>query len=178
VTTPDDALPASAESRSLHLVEDMQFQRRTWAIERVGWGIMVLVVLFALAGVFAAGPLSTATISDQAGLVQVRYERFARVSAPSVLGIELAPGAITSSAVAIEIGHALARAIQIDRMQPTPSHERAGPDGSLMLEFEAVEPGRPTLVQIFATPNEVGFVEGTIGLRGQPAVRFTQFVYP
>ena len=112
MTTPDDVLLETAQGRSLHIVEDMQFQRWSWAIERVAWGSMVLVVLLALAGVFAAGPLSTATISDQASLVQIHYERFARVSAPSVLGIELAAGAVTSSAE-IEIGRAFARAIQI-----------------------------------------------------------------
>ena len=177
MTTPDDVLLETAQGSSLHIVEDMQFQRWSWAIERVAWGSMVLVVLLALAGVFAAGPLSTATISDQASLVKVHYERFARVSAPSVLGIELAPGAVTSSAE-IEIGRAIARAIQIDRMQPAPSHERAGADGSLILDFEFTEPGRPAFVEIFLTPNHVGFVEGAIGLRGQPALRFTQFVYP
>ena len=55
---------------------------------------------------------------------------------------------------------------------------RAGADGSLMLDFEVTEPGRPAFVEIFLTPNHVGFVEGVIGLRGQPALRFTQFVYP
>ena len=57
MTTPDDVFLETAQGRSLHIVEDMQFQRWSWAIERVAWGGMVLVVLLALAGVFADGPL-------------------------------------------------------------------------------------------------------------------------
>jgi hypothetical protein len=156
----------------------MQFQRRTWAIERVAWVIMVLLVLVSVAGLFAAGPLSTAAVSDEAGLVHVRYERFVRFSAPSLLRIELAPGAVPSSTVALELGRTLTAAIQIERVQPEPSRERAGADGGLLLEFEVAEPRRPALVQIFVKPKEIGLVEGTIGLRGQPSVRFTQFIYP
>jgi hypothetical protein len=85
---------------------------------------------------------------------------------------------LPSSTVALELGRTLTAAIQIERVQPEPSRERAGADGGLLLEFEVAEPRRPALVQIFVKPKEIGLVEGTIGLRGQPSVRFTQFIYP
>jgi hypothetical protein len=179
VTTRDDAPPQAPESRSLQVAEDMRFQRRTWAVERVAWALMALLVLAAAAGLLATGPLSTAEASDEAGLVRVRYERFARLGAPSTLRVELAPGATSSSStVALELGRSLAEAIQVERVQPEPLRERAGGDGGLVLEFGVAEPGRPALVRIFAKREEIGLVEGEVGLAGRPRVRFTQFVYP
>ena len=167
----DDARPQATKHGFLHLGEDMQFQRRTWAIERVAWVVMVLLVLVAAAGLFASGPLSTAAVSDQSGLVHVRYERFARSSAPSLLRIELAPGAASSSTVTLELNRAFSDAMQIERMQPAPSRERAGADGGLILEFEVAEPGRPAFVQVFLKAKEIGLVEGTLGLRGHLPAR-------
>jgi hypothetical protein len=180
VTTRDDAPPEAPEGRSLQVAEDMRFQRRTWAVERVAWALMALLVLAAAAGLLATGPLSTAEASDEAGLVRVRYERFARLGAPSTLRVELAPGATSSSSstVALELGRSLTEAIQVERVQPEPLRERAGGDGGLVLEFGVAEPGRPALVRIFAKREEIGLVEGEVGLAGRPRVRFTQFVYP
>jgi hypothetical protein len=178
VTTRDDPRAETPEGRSLQIAEDMRFQRRTWAVERVAWALMVLLVLAAAAGLLATGPMGTAEVSDEAGLVHVRYERFARLGAPSTLRVEFAAAATSSPTVALELGRSLAEAIQVERVQPEPLRERAGGGGGLVLEFGIAEPGRPALVRIFAKREKIGLVEGEVGLAGRPPVRFTQFVYP
>ena len=148
------------------------------AIERVAWGIMILLVLLGLGGLFAVGPLSSAVVSDEAGLVHLGYERFSRVSAPSLLRIELDHDAVHSGPVTIELSRPFVEAIQIERIQPAPSRELIGMEGGLAFEFAAIEPGQQALIQLFIKPAAMGLVEGSIALRGQSPIRFTQLVYP
>jgi hypothetical protein len=179
MTTRDHARPETPEGMSLQVAEDMRFQQRAWVVERFAWAVMVLLVLAAIAGLFATGPLSTAEAVDGEGLVRVRYERFARLDSPSQLDVEFAPGATSSStAVALVLGRSLAGAIQIQRVQPRPSRERSGENGGMVLELETAGVGRPTVVRIFAKWEQVGLIEGEIGLAGRPPARFVQFVYP
>jgi hypothetical protein len=168
----------TTERASLQVGEDMQLQRRTWAIERVAWGISILLVLLGLGGLFAVGPLSSAVVSDEAGLVHLGYERFSRVSAPSLLHIELDQDAVHSGPVTIELSRPFVEAIQIERIQPAPSRELIGMEGGLAFEFAAIEPGQQALIQLFIKPAAMGLVEGSIALRGQSPIRFTQLVYP
>ena len=167
----------TTERASLQVGEDMQLQRRTWAIERVAWGISILLVLLGLGGLFAVGPLSSAVVSDEAGLVHLGYERFSRVSAPSLLRIELDQDAAHSGPVTIELSRPFVEAIQIERIQPA-QRELIGTEGGLAFEFAAIEPGQQALIQLFIKPAAMGLVEGSIALRGQSPIRFTQLVYP
>ena len=174
----DEPHSVTTEGDSLQIGEDMQLQHRTWAIERVAWGVMIVLVLLGLGGLFAVGPLSMAMVSDEAGLVQLSYERFARVSAPSLLHIELAHDAARSAPVTLELNRSLVEAIQIERIQPEPSRELMGVEGGLALEFAAVPPGQQALIQLFIKPVGMGLVKGSIALHGQSPIRFTQLVYP
>ncbi|MDQ6718742.1 MAG: hypothetical protein M3Z17_10420 [Gemmatimonadota bacterium] len=54
------------DSDTLGIAEDMNFQRRTWMVQRVGWAIMILVCIAALFGVFGKGPLSNGHFGDDA----------------------------------------------------------------------------------------------------------------
>ena len=44
-------------SRQQPVQEDMTMQQRVWRFERVGWYLLVVIVLLGLAGVFGNGPL-------------------------------------------------------------------------------------------------------------------------
>jgi hypothetical protein len=45
----------------LEVEQDLDFQQRTWALERAGWIVMLLIIAAALAGFFGGGPLSPTT---------------------------------------------------------------------------------------------------------------------
>lgn len=38
-------------SRSIQLDDDMRFQRRSWAVERVGWTVMGVAIVAAVLGI-------------------------------------------------------------------------------------------------------------------------------
>ncbi|HTU90761.1 MAG TPA: hypothetical protein VMF69_11850 [Gemmataceae bacterium] len=64
---------------------DPEFERRWWRIQRIIWGILVLLLLAGVAGVFGHGPLSEATIHPSGSQLQVRYDPLARRETPSIL---------------------------------------------------------------------------------------------
>ncbi len=57
----------SPPPRTLDVEEDMAFQRRNWRAERIGWAAMVAIVIAAVLGLFASGPLSWATAQTPTG---------------------------------------------------------------------------------------------------------------
>src|SRR5260370_7489600 len=67
------------DSRNYPVREDMRLQDAFWAWERATWAVIAIIVLIALTGLFAHGPLSERTVAD-AGL-SLTYERFQRVTA-------------------------------------------------------------------------------------------------
>jgi hypothetical protein len=76
----------------LELNQDLRFQRRMWAVQRIGWAVMALVVLAGLLGLFGPGPLSSATAGKEEGPLLVEgYERFVRFRIPTTLQVRLDP---------------------------------------------------------------------------------------
>lgn len=54
-----DSDNADLKSREHPIHEDMTYQLKVWRFERVGWYVLVLVVLMGLMGVFSRGLLSS-----------------------------------------------------------------------------------------------------------------------
>ena len=148
MTTPDEALARRPKAGRFTSWRTCSSSAGAGRSSGVAWGSMVLVVLLALAVCLRGWTSGRPRFPTRPAWCRSTTSALPVSGAPSVLGIELAPGAVTSSAE-IEIGRTFARAIQIDRIQPAPSHARAGADGSLMLNFEVTEPGRPAFVEIF-----------------------------
>src|SRR5262245_45193555 len=77
-------------TRSSPIPEDMTFQERLWLVERVGWAMMGLFVVFALLGVFSSGVSSETRAATADGAVVVEYQRFAHRTARSHFTIRVA----------------------------------------------------------------------------------------
>ena len=56
-----------AVSRKYPVREDMRFQRRSWALERVGWAVLALIAIAGLTGALGNGPASRAQASAGRG---------------------------------------------------------------------------------------------------------------
>ena len=67
------------DSRNYPVREDMRLQAAFWAWERATWAVIIAILLIALTGLFAHGPLSQKTMAD--GALSLTYERFQRVTA-------------------------------------------------------------------------------------------------
>jgi YetF C-terminal domain len=66
-------------NRNYPVLENMWLQNAFWASERATWIVLAVILLVALSGLLAHGPLSKSTVTD--GGLSLTYERFRRVTA-------------------------------------------------------------------------------------------------
>lgn len=163
-----------AVSRNHPVQEDMPMQQRVWRFERVGWYVLLALVLLALAGLFGNGPLSDAESVSQDGRVKVEYQRLSRSGTTDNLYITVQgePG----QPVTVELEGSLLRAASIETMQPEPqSSVSRGP--ALLLQLGTSKDGVATLYLTLRS-DHVGILEGVVRAGPRSAVHFSTFLYP
>lgn len=149
-------------------------QKRVWRFERVGWYVLVIIVLLALAGLFGDGPLSDAEVVSQDGRLKVEYQRLSRSGTTDNLFITIqgSPG----QPVMVELEGPLLREASIETMQPEPlvsiSH---GP--ALRLQLGTSKGGMATLYLTLRSEH-VGSLEGVVRSGSNTEVHFSTFLYP
>lgn len=165
----DELLPRHAPVK-----EDMRMQQRVWRFERVGWYVLVLIVLLALVGVFGNGPLSDAQATSTDGRIKVEYQRLSRSGTTDNLRIIVRGNA--GEPVKVLLGGSLLQEASIETMQPEPqasiSHGKA-----LLLQLGTSGDGIATLYLTLRSES-VGTLEGVVRAGPTSAVVFSTFLYP
>lgn len=83
----------------LEVDQDLAFERKSWAAQRIGWGVMTLAIVAALAGLLGSGPASRTRAETPDGAIAVEYDRFVRANAPTDLDVSVGRGAIRDGVV-------------------------------------------------------------------------------
>ena len=164
----------------LEVNEDLEFQRRDWAAERVGWVAMAAVVVVALLGLFGGtGSLgSSAKATSEDTVVSVSYERFLRFMKPTTLQIQVGQEAGKEGKVSIWLDRHYLDGLQVQQIIPQPDSAKAGPE-RLTYVFEVDDPNGSAEVSFDLLPEQkVGALEGRVGIGDAKPVSFGQFVYP
>jgi hypothetical protein len=163
----------------LQINEDLEFQRRSWVLQRVGWVVMGLVVLAALLGLFGGtGSLGGAKAGSEDAVMSVSYERFLRFMKPTTLQIRLSPEAGTEGEVTVWLDREYLEGMQVQQVTPQPDSAEAGPD-RLTYVFKVDDPNGPTAVTFDLLPQQkIGPLKGRAGIDDGEPVNFSQFVYP
>jgi len=167
---------------SLEIEQNLGLQRRMWRVQRVGWGVMALLVLAAAAGLTGSGPLSHASAGTPGGPLRLGYDRFLHAEGLTTLEVHLG-GSNGNGAKSgdgerrIWISRAYLEKVPVERSVPEPERVEVGPD-RVTYVFAETASGSPALVTFYGSVRTVGRVEGHIGLPEGPSLRFRQFVYP
>ncbi len=164
----------------LEVNEDLKFQRRDWAVQRVGWVAMALVALVALLGFFGGtGALrGEAKATNEDAVVSVSYERFLRFMKPTTLQIQLGQEAGKEGKVSAWLDRRYLDGLQVQQITPQPDSAKAGPE-KLTYVFEVDDPNGTTTVSFDLLPEQkVGVLKGRVGIGDGEPVSFGQFVYP
>lgn len=168
-------MPETQRVGSLEIAQDLDFQRREWVVQRVGWWIGVAILLAGAAGLLGAGPLSHASASS--GPLEVDYDRFVRRRAPSQFDVVVGPGAAVEGEVSLWIDGALLEKIDVERIMPEPSAMEASP-GRVVYRFVVEDPEQPVRITFHLEPDEPGGVRGGIGMVDGAEVTIDQFIFP
>jgi hypothetical protein len=168
---------SSARKGGLELDEDMTFQRRQFVVERVGWIVMLAIILAALLGVFGSGPLSAATVEDRSAGVKLEYSRFARRSATTQLRIHVAPSAIEEHTILLRVGDEYLRRVDVESIFPEP--ERMMSDsGGLVAQVAVRAADRPAVITVDVAPRESGTLVLELRVGSGAPITVRQLVYP
>lgn len=155
-------------SRERPVRENMPLQIVGWRVERIGWYLLLGLMLLALSGVFAQGPLAMKTVTS--GGLQVTYPRFARYGAPVTLRVRT----VSDSALSVTLANEWVEGFAFESIQPAPQASRYGSDG-LQWRFLAVS--GPGQVVFRLKADALGRVKGWLSA-GDQRVELTTFVYP
>ncbi len=175
--TQEDQSVAIERVGDLEVAQDLEFQRRSWRLQRIGWAVTCFVLLAALVGVFGQGPVSRMTASSEDGSFQVTYSRLGRHRAPDSLEIHLQPGTIQGDKARVWLDREYLQGVTIETMFPEPESVEAGPD-RITYVFELAQSGKPTTLTFELLSEGMGWREGRVGIENSGPLRFSQFIYP
>lgn len=154
---------------------ELEFQEKSWQIQRASWVILIAIILLALGGVFGKGPLSAAILHTTDGVLSVDYERFTRYGTPTRLVVTLSETAIREGRIRIRISQSYLDHMRLNQISPQPEQEEADGD-AIIYTFAAASP--PVQVVFELQIEQIGSQSGSIGLVDGQALEITQFTYP
>lgn len=166
---------ASERSREAFLEEDLEFQRRQWRVERVGWAVMVVIIVAALAGVFGAGGL-VARATASAGSTEVQYARFARYAAPTAIEVKVAAAA-NGRPIRLRVSDRYLSAMNVRAITPPPASTAIADREHVFVFERSVSPAAAT-IRFDLEPAAMGRHDGWIAIDEAAPVFFTHFIYP
>jgi hypothetical protein len=161
---------------SLQIEEDLEFQRRSWIVQRVGWGLMGLLVIASAAGLFGSGPVSSAETRSAGGEVAVEYERFLRYDAPARLRIAVREAA-PEGTIAVRLNREYLDAIKLEHVVPRPERVEIHGDSVVFL-FRQANPGQPLLATFDYEAQRIGRLRARVASGAGASLGFGQLVYP
>ena len=162
---------------SLEIAQDLDFQRREWRAQRIGWVVMALLILAALLGLTGSGLLARATVGETGSPLQLEYSRFDRLEAPTTLDVEIAGEAASGEQVEVWVDRAYLQTVQVEQVVPEPEEVRSRGD-RLAYVFGVDEPGQPVMITFDLRHTSFGPKSGQVGLGDEQLLSFSQFVYP
>jgi hypothetical protein len=161
----------------LDISQDMDVQNRIWRMQRIGWGIIALILLGILLGLTGRGPLSNATAGETGDPLRLEYERFGRYEAPTSLRIHLGPNVAKSDKVALWFSRQYLEGVQIDQITPEQESVKSLP-GKFIYEFQLARPQNPAIISIKLRPQKIGSLQGRLGVESGQSLSFGQLIYP
>ena len=163
---------------SIEISQDLEFQRKSWRVQRIGWVVMLVIVIAALLGLFGDGPLSSAEAGNPESGLTVRYERFTRMGARHVLDVEIASAQVEAdSAAQLWIDRSWHEANQVRSIVPEPARSAVVAD-RIVYSFDAPASAASIMVRFELEARSFGWIRARAGLANGPSLSFGQLAYP
>lgn len=170
-------MAGSERPAGLEIEQDLDFQRRDWKRERLGWLAMVALVAATLLGLCGTGPLSSRIAGEEGGALWAEYQLFGRWQAPEELRVHLGPGQTRDGRARVWLSREFVERHDVGHVTPPPEHVEALGDRYVYV-FRAPSPDAEIAIAFTIRPEHWGWKEGTVGVDGGPAVAIREIVYP
>jgi hypothetical protein len=154
----------------------VQFHRKQFLAERVGWLAMTLYLAWALLGGFGDGWISRKQAANQAQSCVVDYQRYGRRDAPFELRLRLQLDA-QKDRLSLHLNREFVERVNIDHATPAYHSMQADALGVTLVFIVAPKPDEH-MVTIEYTPEHTGALHGVVRPAEGGEVAFDQFIYP
>jgi hypothetical protein len=172
-TSPvEDSVPKTGD---VAVGEDLRFQRKWWAFERLIWSFFLILVVCDLLGLFGQGWLANAKGATPDGALHLEYERIERATTPSTMRLQFGPSAIENGQVRVYVSESVVKGLGAQRISPEPAVSAIG-DMGLTYTFAATH--APAEVQIQLQPAVPGPHHFRIQAAHEPPIDASVFVMP
>ncbi len=162
----------------LELDEDLRIQQREWTVQRIGWTVMLLIVVLGLVGLFGTGPISTGSTEAGDGRLAAGYQRFIRHDGRTTISFTVDGNlANESNEVELWLSTSYLRGVEVQGISPQPAESTGAGDRTIFV-FNVDDPSSSLEVEFSLRPKEMGRMHAEAGVTDGPSVRFTQVSYP
>ena len=166
------------EQFEAHTGRAIGYQRKEWGAQRIGWILMVALVVAAAAGLLgASGPVATAQVDAPDGSMQVEYLRLDHHLGSGELTVEIAPGFVTDGEVRLWLDRTYVDDLGLERVVPEPDRVELEPERVVYVFNVGAEDG-PLTVSFSYRQEGLWRAEAELGLVNGSPVEFSQFVFP
>jgi hypothetical protein len=157
--------------------QDLDFTRREWIFERIGWATFALILLAGLLGLLGQGPLSQRQAGTPGSALWIEYQNPDRYQAPTELRLHVGPGASGQGELHILLAREYADRMDIQAITPEPDSVQVGPDW-INYVFSVRKPGQPVEVVFDFEFAKFGPANGEVAIEQGEHISFRQFVFP
>jgi len=155
--------------------EDLEFQRKWWRFENAVWVVLTIVLILDLLGAFGRGYLAKAEAHATDGSIRVKYEKIERFKTPSIMTVELGPGAVHDGKVNLWTSENLVTKLGSQRVIPEPLVSVVG-NGGTLYTFQAAR--NPISVEFALEPGGIGLYDLSLGVQGLERLKLKIYVVP
>ena len=157
---------------------DIEYQRREWIAQRIGWTVMALLVVAALVGLLGgSGWFAIDELDSPNGTLSLRYHRMEHYHDPTELELEVAPEAVENGELRIWVDDRYARGLEIEGIIPEPDQVQIEPE-RVVYVFLVGQPTAPLTIQMAFQHGRFWRQSGELGLVGGDQISFNHFVFP
>ena len=170
-------LCAMQKTGDLEINQDLNFEKRSWKVERIAWVIAALILVAALLGFLGPGPLGKATAASPDKSLSIDYFRVERYRAPVELRFQIAGGLAKEGDLQVWLHRDFVEALEIKDIQPKPQSVEISGE-RFVYGFKTADP--PATIKVFfhAEPNKFGKTTAKAGVVNGPEIAFNQFYMP
>lgn len=166
------------DKQRVYTGRDIDFQRKEWTVQRIGWAVMLLIVVLAVLGLLgSSGPLARAERETADGSLEVSYLRLDHHHGEGDLTVEVAPEFVENGEIRVWIDRDFASRLAINRVVPEPESVEIEPERVVYI-FAVGDQSSPLTVAFAYEHDGFWLEKGRLGLVNGEAVELTQFVFP
>ena len=161
----------------LEINQDLNFEKRSWKVERVAWVVAALILVAALLGFLGPGLLGKATAASPDKSISLDYYRMERFQAPAEWRLQIDGKLAKQGELRLWVHRRFLEVIGNLQIAPEPESVEIQ-DERFVYAFKAVK--APPIIKIFFRfePNKIGKTPAHVGVVDGPAVEFSQFYLP